>query len=100
MPSEFKFCYMDTDRMVYLLFYKKLENIYEIYLLEVHSLLSLLVASSGSSLDAIVKEEKKQEWFDKIRPAWFSTDSPRSQKCPGLLKSEFSTMSGMFIGLR
>ena len=61
---------------------------------------SLLIGCSENSLDDIVKPDKKDEWYSTVRPAWFATDEPKSQKRPGLLKSEFSTDSGMFVGLR
>jgi hypothetical protein len=41
----------------------------------------------------------KKAWVG-IKTKWFADDTPAQQKEPGLLKEEFSTTSGLFIGLR
>jgi hypothetical protein len=50
-------------------------------------------------MDDIVKPEMKDSWLT-VRTKWFANDTPAQQKEPGLLKEEFSTTSGLFVGLR
>ena len=56
---------------------------------------------AGDSLDDLVKPELLQTWNDEIKPSLFAKkDDVRSQKTPGLLKSEFKITNGEFIALR
>ena len=70
---RFKICYCDTD--------------------------SIMLALVEDSLDDLVKPGKEAEW-NQIKSKWFADSSPRSQKTPGLLKEEFTTTTGSFVGLR
>ena len=60
---------------------------------------SILLALTEDSLDDLVKPGKEQEW-SQLKTKWFATETARSQKTPGLLKVEFETSTGRFIGLR
>lgn len=52
-----------------------------------------------AAFDAIVKPEKKHE-FARQRSNWFVLDqSVESKRRPGLLKPEFVSTSGVYIGL-
>ena len=70
---KFKICYCDTD--------------------------SILLALTEESLDDLVKDGKANEW-SAVKKKWFADESPRSQKTPGLLKTEFETTTGRYIALR
>ena len=61
---------------------------------------SILISICGDNLADVVKPEKRSDWETKIVPKWFANESPRSQKEPGLLKSEFSSSTGAYCGLR
>ena len=54
---------------------------------------------AGQSLDELVRPELLEEWQKEIKPRWFADETPRSQKTPGLLKSEFSITAGEFVAL-
>ena len=53
-----------------------------------------------SSLDDLVKDDQKTRWETEIKPKWFADETPKGQKTPGLLKEEFSSTDGRYIGLR
>jgi len=46
-----------------------------------------------------VKEERIDEWKEKIIPEWFADESIRQSKEPGLLKTEKELSEGQYIGL-
>ena len=73
VENSYKICYCDTD--------------------------SILLALVANCLDDLVKPGKEAEWAT-LKTKWFATETARSQKTPGLLKEEFSTDTGRFIGLR
>ena len=54
---------------------------------------------AGNSIDELVLPALLEEWVIEIKPRWFADESARSQKTPGLLKSEFSIDSGQFVAL-
>ncbi|CAG5089850.1 Oidioi.mRNA.OKI2018_I69.PAR.g12375.t1.cds [Oikopleura dioica] len=60
---------------------------------------SFVLALAEKTLDECVKPSLKDEWETKIKPKWFATESPASQKEPGLLKVEAEIYSGWFIAL-
>jgi hypothetical protein len=70
-PGSYKFCYADTD--------------------------SFMLALTRDELDDCVAPDKRAEWHEVIRPAWFATECKRSQKEPGLLKEEARIKSGWFL---
>ena len=71
--KSFKICYCDTD--------------------------SLLLALTEKNFDDLVKPSMTGEWM-AVKKKWFADSSVRSQKKPGLLKYEFESNSGLYIGLR
>ena len=60
---------------------------------------SLAMSIAGTSLDDIVRPEKKREWDESIKPRWFADDTPRQQKLPGYLKKEWETSNGTMVAL-
>ena len=60
---------------------------------------SLLFCLTEPTFDDIVKPGMKSSWL-KIKTKWFADETPAQQKEPGLLKEEFSTTTGLFVGLR
>ena len=54
---------------------------------------------TADSIDELVRPELRDEWTTAVKPRWFATDTIRSQKMPGLLKSEFAITTGEFVAL-
>ena len=57
-----------------------------------------MLALTAESLDDVVKDEMRESW-PNIKKRWFADHTPESQKTPGLLKEEFQSNDGFFIGL-
>jgi len=56
-----------------------------------------MLALTRDELDDCIKPELLAEWNDQIRPKWFATKCPKSQKEPGLLKEEARITRGWFL---
>ena len=59
---------------------------------------SILVALSAEELDDVVKPHMRSAW-PQVKKRWFADESPEQQKTPGLLKEEFRSTDGHYIGL-
>jgi len=71
-PGSFRLCYTDTDSYIFAL---------------------------EDDIDKLVVENKKGEWL-KVKPDWFVVDDSLEQKRrPGLIKSEFRSLHGSFVGV-
>lgn len=59
---------------------------------------SIMLGYTGENLEDIVPEAKRESW-EKVVKEWFATEEVRSQKTPGLLKTEKKITDGHFVAL-
>ena len=60
---------------------------------------SLMLGYTGKNLSEIVRQEKHESWHEVVEN-WFSKENNiRSEKTPGLLKTEKKIQDGHFIAL-
>lgn len=60
---------------------------------------SLMLSLESTDLDDLVVPEKLSDWKQNVYPKWFADETPRQQKWPGYLKSEFATKNGTMCAL-
>ena len=57
-----------------------------------------MLGYTGDNLVDIVLDEKRESWKNVVQE-WFATDEIKSQKTPGLLKTEKKIQDGHFVAL-